>query len=192
MKWTERQTWNRIWACQPEQERRSQSTRTGWAPGCLGSWPESWKREKGIKYHPIKSVRNKNTHTRLRSSISALITTQQMTNTDESLMTLKGSASCLTPQTRSSRKCWFVLWWQEKNRKLTWWCCLRAADPPGSDTPTACSDWWCSPELRSGWWNWTSPYERSAEGWTEKTKQGQCLKAFFFFLLLKSQPSTAL
>lgn len=58
-----------------------------------------------------------------------------------------------------------------KSWRLTWWLCLRAAGPPGSDTPTACTDRWCSSEMRWGWWSWTDPAELTAEGWTtQKTK----------------------
>lgn len=56
--------------------------------------------------------------------------------------------------------------------KLTWWWCQRAADPPGSGTPEACSDRWCSPGPRWGWWSWTDPSEPAAVGWTmEKIKR---------------------
>lgn len=56
--------------------------------------------------------------------------------------------------------------------KSTWWWSLRAAGPPGSDTPAACSDRWCSPEPTWGWWSWTDQDEGSAVGWaTEKQAQ---------------------
>lgn len=76
-------------------------------------------------------------------------------------------ATGFTTLMKHSRKCFLSSGTSElASWKLTWWWCQRAADPPGSGTPEACSDRWCSPGPRWGWWSWTDPSEPAAVGWT--------------------------